>query len=56
MLGRSEVRDLLDRHGIEARRSLGQNFVVDPNTVRHIARLAEVGPGDRVVEVGPGLG
>lgn len=37
-------------------RALGQNFVVDPNTVRRIARLAEVGPGDRVVEIGAGLG
>lgn len=56
MLGRSDVRDLLDRHGIEARRSLGQNFVVDPNTVRSIAGLAGVGPDDHVVEIGPGLG
>src|SRR5262249_4133594 len=38
------------------RQSLGQNFVADPNTVRRIARLAEVRPGDRVVEVGAGLG
>ncbi len=37
-------------------RALGQNFVADPNTVRRIARLAGVGPGDRVLEVGPGLG
>lgn len=50
------MRELLERHGVEARRSLGQNFVVDPNTVRRIARLAAVGPGDSVVEVGPGLG
>lgn len=56
MLGLGEVKDLLERHGLEARRSLGQNFVADPNTVAHIARLAGVGPGDRVVEVGPGLG
>ena len=35
---------------------MGQNFVVDPNTVRRIARLAAVGPGDRVVEIGAGLG
>lgn len=56
MLGQGEIRDLLERHGLEARRSLGQNFVADPNTVAHIARLAGVGPGDRVVEVGPGLG
>jgi 16S rRNA (adenine1518-N6/adenine1519-N6)-dimethyltransferase len=38
------------------RRDLGQNFVIDPNTVRRIARLAEVGVGDRVVEIGAGLG
>jgi 16S rRNA (adenine1518-N6/adenine1519-N6)-dimethyltransferase len=37
-------------------RALGQNFVVDPNTVRRIARLAAVGPGDHVVEVGAGAG
>ncbi len=56
MLGAAEVRELLARHGLEARRSLGQNFVADPNTVRRIARIAGVGPGDAVVEVGPGLG
>ena len=46
----------MDRHGLEARRALGQNFVVDPNTVRRIARLAEIETGDPVVEIGPGLG
>lgn len=55
-LSRREVRELLDRHGLSASRALGQNFVADPNTVRRIARLAEIGPGDRVVEVGAGLG
>lgn len=51
-----QVRELLDAHGLSPSRALGQNFVADPNTVRRIARLAEVGPGDRVVEIGPGLG
>jgi len=46
----------MERHGLEPRRALGQNFVVDPNTVRRIARLAEVSDGDPVVEIGPGLG
>lgn len=50
------IRALLDEHGLEPRRALGQNFVVDPNTVRRIARLAGVGEGDPVVEIGPGLG
>ena len=55
-LTRTEARGLLDRFGIRPKRSLGQNFVVEPNTVRRIAELAGVGVGDRVVEVGPGLG
>jgi 16S rRNA (adenine1518-N6/adenine1519-N6)-dimethyltransferase len=55
-LSPAQVRDLLDRHGLTPSRSLGQNFVVDPNTVRRIARLAGVGVGDAVVEIGPGLG
>lgn len=52
----SEVSRLLREHSIKPSRALGQNFVVDPNTVRRLARLAGVGPGDRVVEVGAGLG
>ena len=50
------LRDLLERHGLAASRALGQNFVVDPNTVRRIARLANVGPGTHVLEIGAGLG
>jgi 16S rRNA (adenine1518-N6/adenine1519-N6)-dimethyltransferase len=56
VLSRSDVQRLLAEHGLAARRDLGQNFVVDPNTVRRIARLAGVGPGDHVLEIGPGLG
>lgn len=55
-LSQRQVADLLATHGIDPRRGLGQNFVADPNTVRKIVRLAGVGPGDRVVEIGPGLG
>src|SRR4051812_28797834 len=47
---------LLAEHGISPSRALGQNFVADPNTVRRIARLAGVGPGDRVMDIGAGLG
>lgn len=56
LLGPREVRGLLRRHGIAPRRSAGQNFVVDPNTVRKMVRLAGVASGDVVCEVGPGLG
>src|SRR5205085_9797948 len=55
-LSRPQIRRLLDENGLRPSRALGQNFVVDPNTVRRIARLADVGPGDRVVEIGAGLG
>jgi len=47
---------LLDERGLSPSRALGQNFVADPNTVRKIARLAQVGPGDVAIEIGPGLG
>ena len=53
---RTELVALLKDHGLTPSRALGQNFVVDPNTVRRIARLAEVGPGDQVLEIGAGLG
>ena len=56
MLGAAAVRDLLERHGIEPSRALGQNFVVDPNTIERIVRSARVEPGDRVIEIGPGVG
>lgn len=46
----------MERHDLGPSRALGQNFVVDPNTVRRIARLARVGPGTNVVEIGAGLG
>ena len=47
---------LLEDNAISPSRALGQNFVADPNTVRRVARLAAVGPGDRALEVGAGLG
>jgi len=55
-LTRQEVRNLVARHGLRPSRALGQHFVADPNTVRRIARLAGVGAGDHVVEIGAGLG
>jgi len=55
-LSRPQAAALLEQHGLSPRRTLGQNFVVDPNTVRRIARLAGVSAGDVVVEIGAGLG
>lgn len=53
---RSDVRALLERHGIRPVRTLGQHFLVDPNITRKIVSLSGVRPGDAVVEVGPGTG
>ncbi len=50
------VRSLLGEYGLRPSRALGQHFLADPNTARRVARLAGVGPGDRVLEIGPGLG
>ncbi len=55
-LSRPEIRRLLDENGLRPSRARGQNFVADPNTVRRIARLADIGPGQKVVEIGAGLG
>jgi 16S rRNA (adenine1518-N6/adenine1519-N6)-dimethyltransferase len=56
LLGPAEVRALAEELDLRPTKSLGQNFVIDPNTVRRIVRLAGVGPDDCVLEVGPGLG
>lgn len=56
LLGPAQVRELATRLGLRPTKSWGQNFVVDANTVRRIVRLADVQPGEAVVEVGPGLG
>lgn len=56
LLGPAEVRELALALGLRPTKRRGQNFVVDPNTVRRIVRLADLRPTDTVVEVGPGLG
>ena len=53
---RSQMVDLLQRHGIRPRKALGQHFLADSNITRKIVGIAGVGPGDRVVEIGPGTG
>jgi 16S rRNA (adenine1518-N6/adenine1519-N6)-dimethyltransferase len=56
LLTRAHVRALLAEHGLRPSRALGQNFLADPNTARRIVRLAGVEAGDRVLEIGAGLG
>jgi 16S rRNA (adenine1518-N6/adenine1519-N6)-dimethyltransferase len=55
-LGPAEVRLLADRIGIRPTKQRGQNFVIDPNTVRRVVRAAGLSASDTVLEVGPGLG
>jgi 16S rRNA (adenine1518-N6/adenine1519-N6)-dimethyltransferase len=56
LLGPAEIRELAARLGIKPTKTLGQNFVHDPNTVRRIVAAAALQPDDVVIEVGPGLG
>jgi 16S rRNA (adenine1518-N6/adenine1519-N6)-dimethyltransferase len=52
----ASARDLLRRYGLSPRKSLGQNFLVDPHVQERIAIAAELTSDDVVVEIGPGLG
>lgn len=54
--GRAEIIGLLRRHHVGPLKRLGQNFLIDPNTIRRIVELAAVGQGDHVLEVGAGTG
>jgi 16S rRNA (adenine1518-N6/adenine1519-N6)-dimethyltransferase len=56
LLGSADVRALAAGLDLRPTKQRGQNFVIDPNTVRRIVREAGVGPADVVVEIGPGLG
>ena len=55
-LSRSDASRQLEGAGLRAKRALGQNFVVDANTVRKIARLANIDNHGHVLEIGAGLG
>lgn len=56
LLDPRSVRSIAAELDLRPTKQRGQNFVIDPNTVRRIVQLAELEPEDRVVEVGPGLG
>jgi 16S rRNA (adenine1518-N6/adenine1519-N6)-dimethyltransferase len=56
LLGPAEIRDLAALLDIQPTKKLGQNFVIDANTVRRIVRVAGVVESETAVEIGPGLG
>lgn len=55
-LGRRETKDLLARHGLTPKTTLGQHFLVDPNTIRKIVAAVAPRTGEQILEVGAGLG
>lgn len=56
MLGAAEIRQLAESLALRPTKKLGQNFVIDPNTIRKIVSAANLAKDDVVVEIGPGLG
>lgn len=56
LLTSNDIRELCAQLNIRPTKTLGQNFVNDPGTVRKIVRNASVQAGEQVLEIGPGLG
>ncbi|WP_290658224.1 16S rRNA (adenine(1518)-N(6)/adenine(1519)-N(6))-dimethyltransferase RsmA [Kocuria sp.] len=56
LLGPAEIRELAEQAGIRPTKTLGQNFVIDPNTIRRIVAAAHLRQDEHILEVGPGLG
>jgi 16S rRNA (adenine1518-N6/adenine1519-N6)-dimethyltransferase len=54
LLGSGEIRRLAAELDLRPTKKLGQNFVIDPNTIRKIVGAAGLSPRDKVVEIGPG--
>ena len=52
----SVTRHILKAFNLHATKKFGQNFLVDANIVRGIVDSAEAGPGDKILEIGPGIG
>lgn len=50
------VREIMERHGLRARKNFGQNFLIDPRVLAKIVQAADVNKNDLVIEIGPGLG
>jgi len=53
---RNEIKNLLNKYGLRPKKSLGQNFLINPKVYESIISAAQLESGDKVIEVGPGLG
>lgn len=56
LLGARRIRELFETHGIRPHKELGQNFVIDPNTIRKVVDVARLSEHDSVIEIGAGAG
>jgi len=56
MLTKKILINIWNRHGFRAKKRLGQNFLIDRNIRDKIIRLVDPGPGDDILEIGPGFG
>lgn len=52
----TRTREILDKYGLSAKKSLGQNFIIDTNILRNIVDVGSVDKDTTVIEVGPGIG
>ena len=55
-MNRNEIHSTLDEESIRLSKSLGQNLLHDQNVLRRIVKAGELTTGDKVLEIGPGLG
>lgn len=56
VIGKSDLKSMMEKHGLRPSKSLGQNFVIDPNTILKIIRAANIEKGEQILEIGAGLG
>ena len=56
VIGKSDLKKIMEQHDLRPSKSLGQNFVVDPNTILKIIRSANIEKNEKILEIGPGLG
>lgn len=52
----SRTKEILQKHGFSLKKSLGQNFIVEPNILANIVKAAGLDENTNVIEVGPGIG
>ena len=56
VLGKNDLKNIMEQYDLRPSKSLGQNFVIDPNTILKIIRATNIERGDQILEIGPGLG